>query len=532
MKPINIYTLTRITNPSMLTKLERQMSKRKKYLKIKAWELEGLKAFSEKLGTVMENAAELNFYYSFVMPKLGKEFDLLRINDEYVVNVELKSGNVSDEMIRKQLLQNRYYLATLGKTMYFYTYVSSTDRLVRLSGSGRLLEARFEDLAGILQRQTGCCNDHIEDLFKEEKYLISPLTDPDKFLRQEYFLTSQQKDIKRQILKNIIQEKDIKENGLSVQGFTGFPGTGKTILLYDIAMYLSRREKVCVFHLGPHTKELEQLDERLKRIDFYYNETMGKELSGKPYSAILVDEGHRLTREALNDILLLAEKWKAPVIVSYDREDALSQEERKMYGADLIEAIPGYVRYHLTNRIRLNSELSSFIRCAMYTGSGNHRNEYPSVSLAYASSFAESARLLHNFEKEGYIYIWDDKLGWPENRYSDAGRISPNEPAGLKPTGISSDRCDNAGQNLPNNRIEVSKAVCREYARVVMLVDSSFVYDEKGYLRSRIFRETQHRQDSGVRNLFHGLSRAKEKIAIVVLDNEPVFERLLSIVQK
>ena len=87
----------------------------------------------------MENAPALNFYYSFVMPKLGKEFDLLRVNEEYVVNVELKSGNVSDETIRKQLLQNRYYLATLGKNMYFYTFISGVDRLVRLSNSGRLV---------------------------------------------------------------------------------------------------------------------------------------------------------------------------------------------------------------------------------------------------------------------------------------------------------------------------------------------------------------------------------------------------------
>ena len=141
MKPINIYALTRLSEPSRLTRLERQMSKRDKNLKIKAWELEGLRALIEKLDAVTDHAAELYFYYSFIMPKLGKEFDLLRVSDQVVVNIELKSGTVSDEVIHKQLLQNRYYLATLGRTMYFYTYVSGMDRLVRLTGSGRLIEA-------------------------------------------------------------------------------------------------------------------------------------------------------------------------------------------------------------------------------------------------------------------------------------------------------------------------------------------------------------------------------------------------------
>ncbi|MBR1931202.1 MAG: ATP-binding protein [Lachnospiraceae bacterium] len=500
MKPINIYSLTRLSDAERLERLERQMSKRKNYMKIKEWELDGLRAFCGKLDGVMEDAPGLNFYYSFVMPKLGKEFDLLRVSEEYVVNVELKSGNVSDETIQKQLLQNRYYLATLGKGMYFYTYVSGVDRLVRLSNSGRLVEADWEELARVLERQRDCYRGHIEELFKEDKYLISPLTDPGRFLRQEYFLTFQQKDIKKQILKRLKQNEGQKEQGISVQGFTGFPGTGKTILLYDIAMQLSRRDKVCVFHFGSHTKELEQLNERLKRIDFYYYENTERLSVQRQYSAIFVDEGHKMDEVTLDDILMLADRWSAPMIISYDREDCLSPDERRMIGADLIEAIPGFVGYRLTNRIRLNNELSTFIRCVMCVASGNHRSEYPSVSLAYATNSEETRKLLHNFEKEGYIYIWDAALGEPR------------------------DMC--------GERIEVSEATCKEYAKVVMLINGSFAYDEQGYLRYPVGVENERGQESIVRNLFHGLSRAKENIAIVVENNEPVFDRLLGIVQR
>ena len=108
MKPINIYSLTRINDASQLSRLEKQLSGRGGHLKIKAWETEGLRAFCSRLAQVYENAASLKFYYSFTLPKLGKEFDLLRINNEYVINIELKSGNVSDEAVQRQLIQNRY----------------------------------------------------------------------------------------------------------------------------------------------------------------------------------------------------------------------------------------------------------------------------------------------------------------------------------------------------------------------------------------------------------------------------------------
>ena len=67
------------------------------------------------------------------MPKLGKEFDLLRISEDTIINIELKSDAIPDERIKKQLLQSRYYLSYLGKDIRSYTYISKQNRLVRLT---------------------------------------------------------------------------------------------------------------------------------------------------------------------------------------------------------------------------------------------------------------------------------------------------------------------------------------------------------------------------------------------------------------
>ena len=169
MKPINVYALTRLNNPELISKVERQMSGRRMSIKTRKWEIEGLRLFSERLQPVCSDACSLTFYYSYTMQKLGKEFDLLRIADDQIINIELKSGNVSNEAIRTQLIQNRYYLSTLGKPVYYYTFISGQNRLVRLSNSGRLVDATFEELGALLDNQTKIYTDDIEELFKEDK---------------------------------------------------------------------------------------------------------------------------------------------------------------------------------------------------------------------------------------------------------------------------------------------------------------------------------------------------------------------------
>ena len=148
MKAISIYTITRNQNTEFLQKLERQLSGRDVFLKIREWELDSMKALVSELERHMQAVYALRFFYSFQIPRLGKEFDLLQIKDEQIVNIELKSGAVSDETIRKQLTQNRYYLSVLGRPIYSYTCISSQNRLVRLTNHDHIVEADWQQLCG------------------------------------------------------------------------------------------------------------------------------------------------------------------------------------------------------------------------------------------------------------------------------------------------------------------------------------------------------------------------------------------------
>lgn len=308
MKAISIYTITRNQNTEYLQKLERQLSGRDVFLKIREWELDSMKALVSELERHMQAVYALRFFYSFQIPRLGKEFDLLQIKEEQILNLELKSGQVSDEAIRKQLIQNRYYLAALGKPIRSYTYISNQNRLVRLTNHDRIVEADWEQLCRDLQQESADYPGDIEDLFQAELYLISPLTEPGRFLKKEYFLTYQQRDIERQILKKIRADRT------GYFWFTGLPGTGKTLLLYDIAMKLSGRQRVCMIHCGEAGKEWKVLHERLRRVEYLAEDSVqtGAEIRFEAYSAILVDEAHLLSPNTL-EILLEIGKTR-PVI--------------------------------------------------------------------------------------------------------------------------------------------------------------------------------------------------------------------------
>ena len=474
MKSISIYALTRKQNIEHLQKLEQQLSGREHMLKMKEWELESMRALVERLELHMQDVSALRLFYSFQIPRLGKEFDLLQIRENQIINIELKSGAVSEEAIQKQLIQNRYYLSALGKPIQSYTYISSQNRLMRLTNHDHVIEASRNQLCAALQKEGKDYSDDIENLFRAEWYLFSPLTEPNRFLNKEYFLTAQQRDIKPQILKKIREEQT------GYFSFSGLPGTGKTLLLYDIAMKLSNRQQVCIIHCGEAGKKWEILHKRLQRIDFLSDNQLETQFSLEDYHAILVDEAHLLSVEKLNVLLNMSED--RPIIFSSDSEEMISPKEIDQSTMKRMEELPNLQTFRLTNRIRTNAELSSFIQNMMHLPVRKNQNEFPHVSVVYANDTKEADTLVQDYIRQGYQY------------FSQMGNA------------------------------ELGITAVRDTEQMVVMLDERYYYDEDQYLRSR---NPMQNGQSEVRRLFHLLNQAKENLAFVVKENETLYGILL-----
>lgn len=464
MKSVSIYALTRKQNLSNLSRLECHLSERDRPLKVRAWEINSMRALVDQLEKYMPEVYRLRLFYSFQILRLGKEFDLLQVKENQIVNIELKSGAVSEDAIRRQLIQNRYYLAILGRPVRSYTYISSQNRLVRLTNHDHIVEAEWEQLCAELQEKSADFSGDLEDLFQAEWYLISPLTQPERFLKKEYFLTAQQKDIERQILKSI----RIKRGGY--YHFSGLPGTGKTLLLYDIAMKLSGRQMVCIIHCGASGQEWKRLHERLRRIVWVSDSQITAEMRLDEYGTVLVDEAHLLDKKTLENIVEAA--GKRPVIFTSDCEDQLSPEEVDQSVKLGIAKLPEIQTFRLTNRIRTNEEISSFVQNMMHIPDYKSGRRFPHVTVFYANDDQEAANLIQDAKKQGYQHLLE------------------------------------------------SEVAEKAYDSVAIILDGNYFYDSKKYLRSK--KRT-------VRNLFHQLNSAKEKLMLIVKDNEPFYAMLLGL---
>ena len=144
--------------------------------------------------------------------------------------------------------------------------------------------------------------------------------------------------------------------------------------------------------------------------------------------------------------------------------------------------------FHLTNRIRTNAELSSFIQNMMHYTGRKISNSYPHVSAAYANDDRETEILLKDYTSQGYQY---------------------RPPVCTR-----------------NHEMEMTAV--RDVKRLVIVLDDRYYYDKNGYLRSRSSYEGN---ESEIRSLFHQLNQAKEELSIIVKENKEVYETLLTLLQ-
>lgn len=501
MFPINLYQLTRVEDLALFARFEQQLSRREERLEPKEREVNTLNAFVNNIlaatGRISQATSSMeHFYFSYKIPKISKEFDLLRISNEMVVNIELKSES-SDAKISKQLKQNRHYLRSLCRTVKLYAFRQDTNRLYTLTEDDVLIESTFAILYAELCLQQNCFIGDIDALFHPSDFLISPMNTPERFLNGEYFLSSHQEEIQNRIIG--MCQKD----GKRYFAITGDPGTGKTLLLYDLGMKLSATGKCCIIHCGIMCAGLAQLNQKLTNIDIIPAKKVDSAFLYSDYKYILVDEAHRFR---LGQYLAFLSKTKAEgvrVIFSFDERQFLSKAEKNAQIAERIRQLVSTELYTLTNKIRTNKELASFIERFRDLHSANRVNDYSSVSLAYAHDQAEATLLLRLFISNGYTFI-----NYTGSNYNSSSFDWYNSYSGA------------------NNTHTV---IGQEFENVVMIVDNTFGYDENGILRGRIHPNPNYLYRQ---LLFQGMSRVRERLAIIVVDNQDVFEKALAIVGK
>ena len=74
-----------------------------------------------------------------------------------------------------------------------------------------------------------------------------------------------------------------------------------------------------------------------------------------------------------------------------------------------------------------------------------------------------------------------------------------------------------------------SELIGREYERVIVSVDNSFYYSHDGFLRSDKCESSQCLPE---KLLYQALTRVKEKLVMVIVDNPEFFSNVMSIISR
>ena len=467
-----------------------ELAEKGKNCGLSANELDCMTSFIELFKPTHDSISLLdNFFVGYMIPQIGKEFDLLRFNKANVVNIELKS-KASEDKILKQLKRNRYYLQFLDKEVSLFTYIQETKTLYMLDKDHLTSVSRDELYKELIKD----CDefDDINKLFNPSNYLISPFNSTKKFMEEEYFLTEHQEEIRTNVMKVV------ETSTTEFMALTGAAGTGKTLLTYDIAKELRNKGKrVLIVHCAQLNSGQSMLQE-----NYGWDICMAKMIGYKvltEYDIIIVDEAQRIYQTQFDDIKVNVEGKKMKCIFSFDEKQYLHNNEKSRNIAGQISAILTQPIYKLTDKIRTNKEIASFIKPLFDCNEKLSNLKYANIDLCYCSQKQEVILLSRHLQEKG----------WKIPKYT--------------PGTISTFCYEGYGTAEEESAHEV---IGQEFDKVVAIIDNNFGYDEGGKLiaNNRYYSQRQM--------LYQILTRTRQRLYVIILNNEPMLKRCLEILKR
>jgi len=403
--------------------------------------------------------------------------------------VELKSQDVGQDRIEKQLRQNRYYLGHITKNILSFTYLSSTGQVFTLDSEGRFFETSMENLAEIMNGFGPSMSEGIDSLFNARDFLVSPVNAPGRFLAGQYFLTDQQRDFRDRILRRLEKKEEGRSLFLAV---TGLAGTGKTQLVYDLARTVSAKEKVLILHCSRLSRGHLYLKERLEGVDIMHIGSFRGAEALKDCGLVMVDEMQRIRPEEFERVHRAVLNSGRACIFSCDltRTPAAAALEKDLTA--LLEEVCERV-YELTTRIRINKEMYLFQKGLMNLKQKVRNYRYSNVRIVYAGNDEEADTILEYFRFQGYVLIDDSPI--PVSEDTEEGPMA--------------------------RIVDEGQAIGQEFDSVLLVMDRGFYYDEKGLLHGASPEKEQF--------LSEAVTRTRERLCLVVRENPDTFARAASI---
>lgn len=476
MKSINLYSFVQSYESLKETYFLKYIKQYNIEGRIRKTELQDLSKLTEQLKKVNASAALVqSFYYGYSIQQISKEFDLLRIGTNMVLNVELKRISTKERVL-KQLMQNKYYLRFLNVPIKSFTYVAKSNTLFELVGE-ELQVVSFDRLVHVLQMQRVRQVETLDDLFDPVNYLISPLEQPHAFMEDEYFLTASQTTFKNEILKTV--------NG-EIIAIEGGAGTGKTLLLYDLAKtFIKNKKRVLVVQVNPLRKGQLDLMEHYGWYICRLDQVADMDLDA--FDFILTDEVHLIEHPQFQLLQkLMASTCKK--IICYDPQNYFNGSEALAY----IEGLYTLKKFEMKVIIRYNKEIYSFINSLFNREYPYKSHPFKDISVQYFNNRSDAESYIQFMHIEGWkiIDVSTDKL------------LEESTPKDI---------------------------IGQEFNQVVALIDEHFYYKKNGRLSCK---DLESPLEMPIKTLYQAVTRTRKKLQLVIVNNIELMTYILSLTKR
>jgi len=428
-----------------------------------------------------------NFIIGYKTIQLQKEFDLLKIFKDRVINIELKSQNTGEKMLN-QLKQNFGYLKTAfaedKKEIYCFTFVGNErEQQLFYLKDDKLAEIDCELLVTLLSDEEVEKVD-LDEKFQPSKFLTAPYNDPEKFVNDIYSLTNSQESIEKNIFDSLDQNE---ENFILVKGRAG---TGKSLVALDLYKKLSDSKKI-LFVFGASMND----GQYLLRNNFKYNICSIKEFKEKncsSYDVVIVDEGQRLYSKDIETL-----RFCKQVVIFFDTKQQISKEEQKYHTVKILREMKTQ-EYDLKEKVRTNPRLADFIKGFF------DLKQYKSlptdiVDVVHVGNREEAKKSIKYFETRNYDFY------------------------NLTPSLYGSDF--NSNLNIGGLHKTTHEIISQECDNVIVLLDQNFGYGRE--TKNLSVRWNQDPYYPTIEMLLQNMTRARYKLAIIIEDNEELYRTIL-----
>lgn len=498
MKSINLKSLINIylANENMLPKEYMNFIGEDYGLDVKKYELNVLKTLIEYIEK--NNVVSLNgynyFYLGYKIPQIGKEFDLLRFDDESILNIEYKREVTDIQILKEQLIKNKYYLQFLMKSMTLIGYIQKNNQLYILRENNELETLSVNEFIKILNNNEKCMELDLNNIFKASNYLISPFNKTEQFIKDQYFLTKHQEEIMQEIMEDI-------KKGRKLFLIQGDAGTGKTLLTYHLAKELIRNNNnVSLIHCA-------QINNGQYKLinDYKWNIYPIKNYSSlldKRFDVLIIDEVQRIKIEQFRIIKKYIDDNNTILILSGDRKQILRNGE-----GGIIEILESehLNSFSMTKKIRTNKELADFISVMLDLSKLNNKKlSKKNINITYFNSYEEADKYI--LTKKDFSFI-----NYTSTLYPEKGQVG-------------FERMDYNTNTVGNPH----RVIGQEFENVGVLLDKHFYYENNKLKANKMYNNVYSPKDM----LYQAITRVIQTLEIIVVENIEIFKVLVNIFDK